>query len=420
MSGERRKRSHMAECDDACTLLGYALRRRFERVKSRNSRIIGLSEFDADKTIRLLVKFWPYRRASVKALPLPVLPVKLDFPDKHGLRPAFALADAANQKEHYIPVLKEMEVLNHVGLQKHRFFREFEIDEVWGKVQRLQPICSSSEIAILMKKGLIDKEDVDFLDAFSDLCGELEEAEIVAIGRHEKPESTRDSILWEMDKWRDWMGVAINRISSNGIDGDAAWRAWSFARECVKKASIRHGRLTEGVAGDSELYDDARAMLLSKGKGTSIRDIIERVQPLSNVIWGNSNVSLLGFNAYFIWALTTYFSGTLSKLSALKDTEISRRLQSVTPDLVKFAAEQLSFLLRLGVRPGDRPEHFSEDWLLRQNPAQNAASPPAPPPCSAVWDGLCSLETFRDSVRAITVFTVETYVTPEFEKIQDA
>lgn len=76
----------------SCSVFGFVLRKRLEGLKGRHSNVVGLTEFDADKTMRLLDKVWekrPNKEQKGNSPRLADFPVNRDFNDKHGHRIAF-------------------------------------------------------------------------------------------------------------------------------------------------------------------------------------------------------------------------------------------------------------------------------------------------------------------------------------------
>lgn len=213
-------------CQASCQVFGFFLRKRFEVLKGKNKHFVGLSEIDADKTMRFLDKIWGNRLVNVneetaKKYPLSYFPVERDFDDKHGHRIAFPSGKDTRVKlrEGMKPVLNVMRAFNKRGLPSNATFVDYGVSQLWGKVKLIVPQVSAGALHSIIEKKYIHKFDITFLENLGAVCGELNEEEMIAIGRHENADSTRKSLVWELWRWSEWTKDAFRVLLKYGNSG---------------------------------------------------------------------------------------------------------------------------------------------------------------------------------------------------------
>lgn len=394
---------YMSRCRDSCTIFGYVLRKRFQRLKKEDPAIVGLSEFDVDKTMRFLAKIWRQRSEEIilgsggthkPSNRIDAFPVEPNYNDKHGHRLAFPPAgETPNGPTRDLkPVLTVIQAFDSKVPDSEKILITKQIDEPWGIIERFVPQISSTSLIPLVQSGRIDESDIEFLTRLGDVFGVLTEWEIQAIGRHESAEWTQDSLLEEFARWY-WFSTEALRQLKTGEDPRGAarllWQCWSFALECIRKAGLplvyMSGKDANRYTGDNELYELALEKVKTELRETEALDnrereisnrithFIDKVQPPSNQIWLDPRVSVLGFPAFCCWTFATFLSGTLKELNIFARTILPSRLSSVTPSDVDSASENILRLSNLP--PNSQPKIFTLGWWEQQKPALNQAIP---------------------------------------------
>jgi len=407
------RKDHMDLCYAACVAFGYALRRRFEVLRSRQAHLEGLSEFDADKTMRLLDKLWEKRRDRA-GKPLGHFRVNRHFNDKHGQRIAFPVGveDHGRGSSGYKPVLEVIRAFDRYSPPSGKILPEIEVDREWGPIKLVVPQVSAGQLALLHKQGILDGTDIGFLERFGEACGSMEEDAAIAVGRHDCAEHTRVEILWELSRWKSWTIDALAAMSQNSGASDIVkaaayplWQSWSFALEGKRKVGC--------PLNDQYGHDRTQYQLGLKGLQTAVaedhemRNCVGGAQPAAEAIWENPLVEHLRFCVCSCWWFSNYFVGTIKELNEAKPTILRRRLRSVTQGDVRVAFRKVTRLVQVPAK--DRPAKFYVEWLDRD--AETLGDGPAVEIApSNVWDGSVSLSEFVASLEAVAGWLINEHV----------
>lgn len=339
-------------CYAARLIFGFVLRMRLE-VLREHSKISGLEEFDADKTMRLLDKFWevrPNREALYKEGKLAYLPVDRDLNAKHGHRVGFATTFAASGEDRQ-PVLDVMLAYDQHVSPTARTIAVHEEESDFGSIRRFDSQVSAARLLELIRDGLITDDDVRFLEAVGRTFGVLDRDEIVAIGRHESADGTRDAILWELDRWQRATAralTALRKVDSTSTDEECneyakdIWSSVSFAYECFKKAGIGE----DVYLSDREAYGSAREKLTKAATTSELRDALAQSQPPENVIWDSAAVRDVKLAAFAAWTFSLYLLSCRS-LTVFRRTHLRQRFKLVNGNRLNTARMDLRRLLAL-------------------------------------------------------------------------
>lgn len=362
-------------CYRSCLLLGFVLRKRFEGLRSRKGDVAGLSEIDVDKTMRLIDKLWEVRPGkSGDPRQLIDLCVRRDYNDKHGHRIAFPIPHYAPGEDpgRLKPVLDVIKIFDAETSPAARIFSSREQKTEWGTVRLLEPQVSLSRLLPLHRAKVVSSEEMTFLEDVGQMCGYLEPDQVIAIGRHEDADGTRQSLLWEMYRWKESTLDALDTLQSFGTYAEAPapaasasrklWQSWSFALECKKKA----GLLCEDKYGsDRRFYVEGLDYLQSDEVTIErpVLDLLLSVQASGDEIWQDPLVSTLRFPAFCCWTFSSYCCGTLLKLDPFKGSEFARRTASVSAEDLQRAHWYLTKCV--GVSREAQPAEFSLEWLER-------------------------------------------------------
>lgn len=397
----------------SCLVFGFVLRKRFEGLKGRNAYVVGLTEFDADKTMRLLDKVWEKRPDKEQKGNNPRLadfPVNRDFNDKHGHRIAFP-GDKGLQ-----PVLNVMRSFDKRSLVSAKTFTKHEVEKQWGQIKLLEPQVSAASLSPLIRNGLLDESDISFLEKFGEACGVLEEEEIIALGRHETAEGTRTSLLWELDRWHKATLEALSALTGHvELDRGAAdrawvpiWQCWSFALECKRKAGLLlHD---DPYGADRNTYANGfRKLRAAIGHDEGLKALDEAQRPPEK-IWDNPLVSTLAFPAFCCWSFANYFAGTLRELDVFNTTPLRQRLSSVTREHIEKAFHNTRRFVR--IPRSARPADFSLGWRDSVGPMSEGGLAVDIAPDS-VWNRSATLTEFVDGARSVATWLADNYVLPD-------
>lgn len=409
---------YMHRCHTSCMVFGYVLRRRFERVKGLDSNVIGLVETDIDKTMRLLNKVWterPLREERAKAGLIADFPVS-DYDAKHGHRIAFIDKDKNPRS-----VLDTMHIFDKYAQTATAILSVHSVEKAWGRINLYEPQVHAADLLPLIRRRVLDESDIRFLENFGDACGKLREQEIIAVGRHETAEATRQSLLWEFTRWHDWMDDALNALfeflkSNNKNTRDRAainiWQCWSFALECKKKAGILTGDI---YGSDVVFYKDGLQALKEAMIELNLDPSLLRGHQPFEGIWRDSGVQSLGFPAFGIWSFTNYFAGTLRSLDAFKSTLLGQRVSSITREETEKAFYDSQRFV--WVPPDSRPLKFSESWWrsleVRPKKDFDLIAP------TIVWESPENLAKFLSSARSTVDWLTKTYIIPDIGSLRE-
>ncbi len=337
----------------SCVLFGYVLRRRLDTLRDRGADPQdALNVFDADKTIRLIHKLWDYRKPEGKCR-LPHFPVE-DKNDKHGARVAFAGGDRV---ENAVAVLDAMLNFDRRCDPTCRTLLEEVVPFAWGVKRLLRPQVTAASLHRLVSQRFILESDVEFVESFADSTRRLRSEEMIALGRHENSQNTRVSILWEFDRWMHWASKCLDSLSGVTPMSDEkaikevatyAWQAWTFAEECVKKAS-----------DEQTVYDRARIDVIEgKGDQARLRSAFEICQPEGHLIWKTNDVKPLVFPACFCRAFSVYLVGSLARQDPFRE-----RMKDLVTDRGWLKAYD-SLLRYASLDPHLRPYDFDPTTVL--------------------------------------------------------
>jgi hypothetical protein len=318
---------YAALTEAAETLFASAVHQRARNLKPRRGSgkglaRKGLSEFDADKTIRLFAKLWSARDVvASEPRRLAVLPVT-DLDDKHGRRVAFS-NEMHDGQDRWDPNVKRPSVLDHIIADDQRaagHLRLLTVDEIpqaWGTERRITSRTTNTHLTRLARQGYITGSDVAFIEQFGEIAGALSEAEVIALGRHESAEATRDSILFEFKRWIWWSDqLAKHLLAPDVLEHDTrgrqaaheAWQCWSFAREAYNKA-----------VKERTDYRNAYQRFVRLARDTELHTPFVSGQGSEADIWDDATVTALCAPAHYCWEASNYFFGTLSNCEPFKE-----------------------------------------------------------------------------------------------------
>ena len=330
-----------AETLFACAVHQRAKHLKPRRGSARGAAKKGVSEFDADKTIRLFSKLWAARELTAsEARRLGDLPVT-DLDDKHGRRVAFNTVLHDGQ-DRWDPKTERPSVLDHIISDDQRVaphLRLLSVDEQrhsWGVTRRITSRTANTHLIRLARQRYIVDSDVAFTEHFGEITGSLSEAEIIALGRHESPEATRDSILFEFKRWVWWAELFIKELASSEVlenkerarrGSYTAWQCWSFAREAQTK-----------VLKERTDYRNAFERFVRLARGTPLHAPFISKQLSESDIWDDTSVAVLCAPAHYCWEASNYIYGTLSHCEAFRQ---HKAVASATLERAEQARQRL-------------------------------------------------------------------------------
>jgi len=326
--------------------------------------------------MRLFYKVWEKRPEVVKRSGrlLSHIPAEPNYNDKHGHRlvyPTSALSAEFATK--YVPVLDAFRVFDDHGPSAARMMSSVDV----GGFDALVPLTTPSDLARHIAGGYLHPDDIAFVQAFGRLTESLSENEVVAVGRHEGPEATLDSIIWELRRWRDWIFEAMEGIRAVSSVRNAAtaassahslWQAWSFALECIRKAGIDDC----GFVSDSTYYKDA-LLRMSEARDSSCVGLVGLCHLSREVIWRDARIEKTRFAAYLAWTVSTYLGGILRQAHEWGATKLPGVFPSVSDEQVERARRNLRKIYR--VESSDVPQRFTIEWLEKQEIEQEFRPP---------------------------------------------
>jgi hypothetical protein len=394
----------------AARVFAAALNLRFEEQRRVHQRLMGLSAFDVDKTMRLFYKLWevrpdlPTRKGTADLLmSLPVYP---DFNDKHGHRVAFANVKARPQEQKYTPVLDVIAMFDRKGPPASRMLATA-LDQN-GYVVYV-PQTTPTDLTREVNRGFLVQADIEFLHELSRVAAKLTERQIIAVGRHEHPEKTEDSLVWELDRWREWTFAGLDELeavcASSGFGslvsvGHKLWQSWSFALECTKKAGVD---LTEFLS-DGAYYAEAYRILSEKPIGPLFLDTHLRREQ----IWRDPRVGTKRLAAYAAWVCSTYLCGSLRPLASFRGTRLAGALGSVDVDEIERSRVHARKIH--GLAADAAPAHFDINWLASITPGS-----PMLHEAGDVIDEPGYLRDFSAAARAVISEITMKFITPQID-----
>jgi hypothetical protein len=351
------------------------LRTRFEARGRGDTSFLGLTGFEADKLMRLFYKLWDVRpelkgRSGRLIAHLPADP---DFNDKHGHRVAFArIVRPADSASNYTPVLSQFRSFDSSGPDAARMMDELRDRDGFPVYV---PLTTPTDLTRLVRNGYLDEVDVAFVQAFGRSTERLSIDQIVAVGRHERPDATEQSLIWELRRWHEWMDAALlnadllevgDPLSSLDETALCAWQAWSFGLECIKKAGVD----AYGFVSDQTYYRDGM-LRLSEQSERAINSLLV-VQMSRDAIWKDARIASKRLAAFAAWALSTYFAGSLRSMSAFSASRLANVFKSLQGDDIESA--RLCVMKLYQYELSDTPAVF-EVSSLATKPAAGVALP---------------------------------------------
>jgi hypothetical protein len=396
---------------NAARVFAAALHLRFEEQRRLHPRLTGLSVFDVDKMMRLFYKVWEARpdlatRSGTSDL-LRSLPVYPDYNDKHGHRVAFANVKARPQEQKYTPVLDVIAMFDRKGPPASRMLATVQGKD--GYVMYV-PQTTPTDLTREVNRGFLLQADIAFVQELSRVASSLTERQVIAVGRHEHPKRTEDSLVWELDRWREWTFAGLDALDAfcaeNGRApsdevGQTLWQSWSFALECTKKAGVD----LSPFPSDGPYYAEAYRMLSEKPIGPLFLETHLR----RDQIWGDPRISTKGLAAYSAWACSTYLCGTLRPLRAFRDTRLASALGSVDDEEIERSRVHLRKIH--GLLPAAAPAHFDVTWLSSISPDAQVQLPHA----NEVFDEGGYLSEFASTIRALISAITKKFITPRID-----
>ncbi len=423
----------MSRCHAAAIVFGFFLRKRYEVLRKREGVCEGLTKFDADKSMRLLDKLWEHRRNKApreRQGRMVDFPVNRDFNDKHGHRIAYAAASEPGTARPVLfrPVLQVMQCFDEHSTLSGRLLTQVDQETLWGHVSVLRPEVSAAALMPLLECRALDNSDVFFLENLGEVCGELDDREVIAIGRHENAHATAESILWELRRWTEWAidafqaldGFITGSQTNTNFIAEALWQCWSFALEAKKKAAL----VPDDVYGsDRRFYDSAeeklcRAVTVSGMDAQTKEEILHSLKSAQRPgcdIWGDPRVTTLRFAAFSCWAFSSYMAGAIRDMTSFTETLLVRRLASLSKEEVRDAFRTVQRCVQ--VARCQRPADFSPQWLTTQSfvPCELATRLVRP---DALWDGSSNLSEFVAPCKEAGTWLMNEHVEPEIQKLR--
>lgn len=411
------RKNHMIRCYHCCEALTYVLRERFNYIRSHDKNFKGLSEIDADKTMRFCYKLCtaPGTENKIKSFSL-----NPDFNDKHGNRVAFALPSpfGVGEEKRFKPLLYEIEVFDQDCPSSRRLLLPHKIDSAWGGFDVFEPQVDAARLLPLINKGLLAEDDIRLLGQIGRSCGILDEREMIALGRHENAGKTLESILWEIRRWNEWTSESFERLDeflqsgSYGIDyvSKLLWNSWSYSRECAIKSGVLEGEFLSDrssyISGIKKLRDPSYAT------PSSILSLVNSVQRDEKRIWDDARISVLGFTCFCCWSFSNYFIGTLFYADPFNRSSHASRLSSVTTSDVMKNHQYVSKCVT--VVQDQRPTKFSIAALNGSATELRAGFTKIPSP-SELWGKQIKIERFVSDAKKVWNWIKQNVVDPDLE-----
>lgn len=402
-------KDYSRRCYAARLIFGFVLRQRLE-VLREHATISGLDEFDADKTMRLLDKFWAARPGRGDAFAqgkLAYLPVERDLNAKHGHRVGFPTTLSATGEDNQ-PVLDVMLAYDAIVVPTARILSVHDEESDFGLIRRFDSQVSAARLTELIAEELITVQDVTFLESAGRMFGALNPDEMVAIGRHESAGGTRSAILWELDRWQRASTRAIaslRSIDGSSVDfelqecGKDVWSSVSFAYECLKKA---------GIGGDVYGSDrDAYRLGLAKLAAAAVSDELReplKCQPAGEAIWDSPEVCDVKLAAFAAWTFSLYLLSCRG-LPAFEDTALPRRFTRVSSERLREAEIELRRLLSMD--GSWQPTNFSRQALASAQSGGRTIPNTSPP------RDVADLGRFCDEATTIFDTIISRFVMPK-------
>ncbi len=402
---------YVSRCHEAGKVLGYALRKRYEIQHKANPDMLGLTVFDADKTMRLCDKLWEkHHEVKVAKTGEAIYPLCIDrdYNDKHGQRVAFPIP--LHPEGDAVPVLEFIENFDKVEMPPNRIF-SYELEcKPWGNITYLVPQIGTAEMAQL-KTISIDKADFSFLDAFGSVAGQLTEREIIAIGRHETPGSTRDSLQFEFNQWLECCSKLLKFLAKPDCNPNQTmfllWQLVSYAYECYLKSGVPPLTTVEGVhPSDRFEYESGYGKINSSidKNYVYISNLFRDSHSTATEIWDNVLVSEFRFPSFCCFSLGRYLFGALKHISPFVDTKNAKRLD-LNEKTVLTAFKHTQKCISISYE--DTHREVSDSWLTSVANVPLAEKMPYP---NTLRQGSCSIEQFIDVLMEVIVHVNEQYV----------
>lgn len=390
----------------SCYLFSLALRNRFEKQKdaaaTKGRKLKGLFDQDADKTIRFMNKIWKQLRLEGKNLIF--LPVD-DDEDKHGFRPVLATREKP-------PILKAIKTLDEVSNPENpQYFISHK--EKGKRYEIIEPVTNEPIIRKAINDKLITDEDANFAGSIGNILGLLDQNEVISLGRHEKPKSTQNAIVWELKRWKMWVDDLLEELNeaSEERDGkseskmsECAFQIWTFGEEGVKKVSRDRDFFVEGRERIKDYSPENEQDIL-------VQKVILKIQPLGGIVWNNSGVENLSFPAHMCFSFTKYLVGTLENVGLL--SALPEKMCISKDDTLTAYKETRCFL---SVEYKQRPAEFSAEWLRDKVSRGYYNTKMDIPDPNDVWGKKLTLSNFGSDIREVAKYIDERYIEPEIIK----
>jgi hypothetical protein len=247
------------------------------------------------------------------------------------------------------------------------------------------------------------------LDNFGRVAGALSQDQVIAVGRHETPENTRESVLYEFGRWIFWTSQCLELLSriptsDAGLPNQLAysiWQCWSFARQCTLKVFEERKAYEDGFSGFSQNAQEIGNDELLLSFSTAQRE--------PNEIWDNYQVTTLALPSYYCWEFANYLAGSLQGLDSFG---MSLHRPSVDADRTQIACLRLKHLNSL--EPGARPMHFNPDqtdWgATGPRTAQELVFPPD------LWSGAANVKAFGSALQDTFEHIKKAYLEDDLRK----
>lgn len=307
-------------CGASLILLPYALKHR--------TADKAIDFIDADKTMRLFDKIWAkkWEKNGSKGFNFPVE----DINDKHGNRLAFSnkINDSTERKlEAVLDAIEYNNKMNNTPALRQLSISE-ENDGVTS-IKYYKSLVTTFHLDYLIKQGIINLQDIDFIDQFGIVSKNIPRDEMIAIGRHENGKLTYQSILYEIENWCYWTETLINYLKNKSKDFSNeeikqlrhyAWQLSSFAKELIIKASE-----------EQKAYEQGFNKFIKSSQENEYYDLMNLFKETHNEhfkIWEYNQVQLLKFPCYYCNTFSKYIVGVLSNCTDLKEIFIKPKLSN--------------------------------------------------------------------------------------------
>lgn len=300
-------------------LFSLAITHVCQKLEPRIPNFVGMKDRAADKVIRYVGRAWDARdeiapdtvSGTLRRLPID------DQAGIHGPRSVLNLGPPPLKGQDPPPLLDEMAAYYKPFPDSHKLIEMNEVRIAGAHGRRFRGLTTDAKLAEVFLIDLVKPEDVRFTTELAIALGELEQDQIIAIGRHESAYGTREAILYEMERWLRSVRDLRKTLRRYERDGDLAklrtalpqraWKVWSLSWECELKGGVERTN-----------YETARATLLSAAT-PQLQPVFERLSCPAVAIWDDPSVTSLRLPCHAIYRASTCLIGALRRNPTLAD-----------------------------------------------------------------------------------------------------